>query len=101
MKIQLPSQCAQLAGYSMQNLLRHAERSAKAGDDAAYGGDLYLTCSVSHQIHRPLAYAAVYRNPAFVNRNACRLKADGFELPFFQKFFQVAGRFRASLTRSE
>ncbi len=41
-KIEFPAQGAQLAGYAMQNLLSHADRAAKAGDDAAHRGDLSL-----------------------------------------------------------
>src|ERR1700732_3701154 len=82
----------------MQDLLSHAERSTKAGHNAAYCCDLYLPSRVAHQVHRPWAHPAVHWNPAFINGNARRLKLDGFEVSFFQEFFQMALCFRARLT---
>src|ERR1700734_386075 len=82
----------------MQDLLSHAQRSTKAGHNAADGRDLHLPSRVAHQINRSVAHMAVHWNPSFVNGNARRLKFDGFEVWIFQEFLQMAARFRARLT---
>src|ERR1700689_4224315 len=97
MKVELAAQRTQLAGYSMQDLLSHAQRSTKAGHNAAYGRDLHLPSRVAHQINRSVAHMAVHWNPAFINGNARRLKLDGLEVSFLEEFLQMTARFRARL----
>src|ERR1700735_2398638 len=96
-QVKFPAQGIELAGSSIQDRLSNAERPAKSSDDTAYGSDFHLPGCVAHQINGPFTARTVNRNPPFVNGNACRLKSDRVELPFFEELLQVMTCFRTRL----